>query len=79
MIQSPHIHGINIMDIEEFKQSVKPRQLRLDDTDTLKEGMVVFTKSNPEQPLMVYSVLDELFINGITLSLSLIHSVLLTG
>jgi len=53
------------MNIEEFRQSVVPRQLRLDDTDAMKEGMVVFTLSNPEQPLMVHSVLDELFISVI--------------
>jgi len=59
MIQSPHIHGVNTMNIEEFKQSVVPRQIRLDDTDKLKHGMVIATEANPDLPLMIHSVLNE--------------------
>ena len=46
------------MNIEEFKQSVVPRQLRLDDTDNLKDGMVIATQANPDQSLMIIDILN---------------------
>lgn len=59
MVYSGYIHWINTMNIEEFKLSITPRQLRFDDTDTLKEGMVIATEANPDLPLMIMSVLNE--------------------
>jgi hypothetical protein len=45
------------MNIEEFKQSVIPREIRVDDTDRLEEGMVLPT---PTGPLMIMVILDEM-------------------
>ena len=58
MVQSRHIHRANTMDIEEFKQSVVPRKLMLDDTDALKGGMIIATETNPDQSLMIINVLS---------------------
>ena len=45
------------MNIEEFKQSVKPREIRVDDTDRLREGQVIETATGP---LMIIEVLNEM-------------------
>jgi len=47
------------MDIEEFIQSVIPKEIRVDDTDKLEKGMIILTAANPK-PLMIIDVLNEM-------------------
>jgi len=48
------------MDIEEFKRSVIPKEIRVEDTDRLEKGMIILTAANPGQQLMIIDVLDEM-------------------
>jgi len=45
------------MNIEEFKRSVTPREIRVDDTDRLEKGMII---SGYSKPLMIIDILDEM-------------------
>ena len=45
------------MNIEEFKRAVIPKEIRVDDTDRLREGMII--ESN-QKPVMIIDVLDEM-------------------
>ena len=42
--------------IEEFKQSVVPKEIRVDDTDRLEKGMIIPPTDN-SRPLMIMDVL----------------------
>ena len=45
------------MDIEEFKRSVIPREIRVDDTDRLEVGMILTSRA---KPLMIIVILNEM-------------------
>lgn len=45
------------MNIEEFKRSVIPKEIRVDDTDRLEEGMILTSNS---RLVMIIDVLDEM-------------------
>ncbi len=45
------------MDIEEFQRSVKPREIRVDDTDKLEVGMIL---TGGLKPVMIINILDEM-------------------
>ena len=45
------------MNIEEFQRSVTPKEIRVDDTDSLEVGMILIGYS---EPVMIIEILDEM-------------------
>ena len=45
------------MNIEEFKRSVTPKEIRVDDTDRLEVGMILRGNS---KPVMIIDILNEM-------------------
>ena len=45
------------MNIEEFQRSVTPKEIRVDDTDKLEQGMILRGES---KPVMIIVILDEM-------------------
>ncbi len=45
------------MNIEEFKRSVTPKEIRVDDTDRLEVGMTLTSNS---KPVMIIDILNEM-------------------
>ena len=54
------------MNIEEFKRSNIPKQVRIDDTDTYRSGMTIVFIGD-EQPFIIMDVLNEYDITVIEL------------
>ncbi len=50
------------MNIEEFKRSVIPREIRVDDTDRLEAGMILTSK---DKLVMIIVILDEMALSVI--------------
>lgn len=50
------------MNIEEFKRSVIPREIRVDDTDRLEAGMILVSNTGP---VMIIDILNEMALSVI--------------
>ena len=50
------------MNIEEFKRSVIPREIRVDDTDRLEAGMILTSK---DKLVMIIDILNEMALSVI--------------